>query len=94
LHIANKSQFRRVGPERSDDDVKSSKEEDKRPGASLWMKSKKERRGTDNHTRVLTLLFIAPPKTPVASKLRKDAQAKALAAEKVTATGEIELPGG
>jgi hypothetical protein len=39
-------------------------------------------------------MFIAPPKTPVASKLRKDAQVKALAAEKVATASEIKLPGG
>jgi hypothetical protein len=36
-------------------------------------------------------MFIAPPKTPVASKLRKDAQAKALAAEEVAEANEGEL---
>jgi hypothetical protein len=46
-----------------------------------------------NITRVPTPMFIAPPKTPVASKLRKDAQAKALAAEKVVAASGLELPG-
>jgi hypothetical protein len=58
------------------------------------MKSKKERGGGDNITRIPVPVFIAPPKTPVASKLRKDAQAKALAAEKVATAGENELPGG
>jgi hypothetical protein len=57
----------------SEDEAKPSKEEGKRPGASLWMKSKKERGGGENITRVPVPMFIAPPKTPVASKLRKDA---------------------
>jgi hypothetical protein len=57
------------------------------------MKSKKERGGGDNITRIPVPMFIAPPKTPVASKLRKDAQAKALAAETMATAGEIELPG-
>jgi hypothetical protein len=46
------------------------------------MKSKKERAGDDIYARTPISQFIAPPKTPTASKLRKDAQAKALAAEK------------
>jgi hypothetical protein len=75
----------------SDDDAKTSKNEGKRPGASLWMKSKKERVGEDTNTRVATTQPIAPPKTPIASKLREDAQAKALAAEKVAASGEMEV---
>jgi hypothetical protein len=78
----------------SEDEAKPSREEGIRPGASLWMKSKKERGGTKNITRVPVPMFIAPPKTPVASKLRKDAQVKALAAEKVVAAAnETELPG-
>jgi DNA polymerase sigma len=72
-------------------EVKPSKEEGKRPQASLGLKSKKERGNNENSTRVSTAMFIAPPKTPVASKLRKDAQAKALAAEKVVAASEGEL---
>jgi hypothetical protein len=55
------------------------------------LKTKKERGGSDIITRASTAMFIAPPKTPVASKLRKDAQAKALAAEKVVAMSEGEL---
>jgi hypothetical protein len=38
--------------------------------------------------------FIALPKTPISSKLRKDTQAKALAAEKVTTASEIGILGG
>jgi hypothetical protein len=55
------------------------------------MKSKKERGGNKNILRVPTAIIIAPPKTPVASKLRKNAQAKALAAEKVVAASGSEL---
>jgi hypothetical protein len=77
----------------SEDEAKPAREEGKRPVASLWMKSKKERGVNDNITRVPTPMFIAPPKTPVASKLRKDAQAKAFAAEKVVAASGMELPG-
>jgi hypothetical protein len=66
----------------SDDDAKTSKDEGKRPEASLRMKSKKERVGEDTNTRVATTQHIAPPKTPISSKLRKDAQAKAFAAER------------
>ena len=75
----------------SEDEAKPARKEGKYPVASLWMKSKKERGVNDNITRVPTPMFIAPPKTPVASKLRKDAQAKALAAEKVAAASENEL---
>jgi hypothetical protein len=67
----------------NEDDVKLSKDESKRPGATQWMKSKKEKAGDDSYARTPVSQFIAPPKTPIASKLRKDAQAKALAAEKV-----------
>jgi hypothetical protein len=67
------------------------RDEDKRPAALLWMKSKKERGDSENITRVPTPVFIAPLKTPAASKLRKDAQAKALAAEKMAAASESEL---
>jgi uncharacterized OsmC-like protein len=56
------------------------------------MKSKKERAGEDLHARTPVAQFIAPPKTPTAFKLRKDAQAKALAAEKVGAV-EAEMHG-
>jgi hypothetical protein len=55
------------------------------------MKSKKERIGKDTNTRVATTQPVAPPKTPIASKLRKDAQAKTLAAEKVATSGEMEV---
>jgi hypothetical protein len=74
----------------SDDDAKASKDEGKRPGASLWTKNKKERVGEETNTRVATAQPFAQPKTPIASKLRKDAQAKALAAEKVATSGEME----
>ena len=53
------------------------------------MKSKKEKAGEDLYSRTPVSQFIAPPKTPTASKLRKDAQAKALAAEKVVAGAEV-----
>jgi hypothetical protein len=76
----------------SEDEAKSAREEGKSPVASL-KKSKKEREGNDNITRVPTPMFIAPPKTPVASKLRKNAQAKALAAEKMAVANETESPG-
>ena len=74
----------------SEDDVKTTKDEGKRPGASLCLKSKRDRGGDDIITRVATTQPIAPPKTPLTSKLRKDAQAKAVAAEKVTTSGETE----
>jgi hypothetical protein len=76
----------------SEDEGKPTREEGKRPQASLWMKSKKECGGNETILRVPTSMFIAPTKTPVASKLRKDAQAKALAAEKMMAASESELP--
>jgi hypothetical protein len=50
------------------------------------MKSKKERVGDDIYSRTPVSQFI----TPTASKLRKDAQAKALAAEKA-AVVETEI---
>jgi hypothetical protein len=78
----------------SDDDMKSSKEESKRPGASQWVKSKKERVGEETHARIPVSQFLAPPKTPISSKLRKNAQAKALAAYKVTTAGESKILGG
>jgi hypothetical protein len=56
------------------------------------MKSKKEREGNESMPRIPIAMFITPPKTSVASKLRKDAQAKALAAEVVAATSESESP--
>jgi hypothetical protein len=71
----------------NEDDSKLSKDESKRPGATQWMKSKKERVGEDVFPRIPVSQFLAPPKTPTASKLRKEAQAKALAAEKVVAVG-------
>jgi hypothetical protein len=77
----------------SEDEGKQIRDEGKRPAASLWMKSKKERGGSDNTTRVPAPTFISPPKTPIASKRRKDAQAKALAKEEVAVASEGELPG-
>jgi hypothetical protein len=53
------------------------------------MKSKKEKAGEDLYNRTPVFQFIAPPKTPTASKLRKDAQAKASAAEKVVVEKEV-----
>jgi hypothetical protein len=47
------------------------------------MKSKKERAGDKNYARIPVFHIMSPPKTPISSKLRKDAQAKALAAERV-----------
>jgi hypothetical protein len=74
----------------SDDDFKPSKDDRKCPGASQWMKSKKEKAGEDLYARTPISQFIAPPKTHTASKVRKDTQAKALAAEKAVAT-ETEI---
>jgi hypothetical protein len=71
----------------NEDDAKIPKDENRRPGATQWMKSKKERAGEDVYARTPVSQFLAPPKTPTASKLRKDAQAKALAAEKVVVVG-------
>ena len=67
----------------SEDDVKTTKDEGKRPGVSLGLKSKKDRVGEDIVTRLAMNLPLAQPKTPVTSRLRKEAQAKAGAAERV-----------
>jgi hypothetical protein len=45
-------------------------------------------------TRIPIPQFLAPPKTTISSKLRKDVQAKALAVEKVTTAGEMEVGEG
>jgi hypothetical protein len=92
VSIAINQRFPEIYEEMSEDEGKPTREEGKRPQASLWMKNKKERGGNENIPRVPMAMFIAPPKTPVASKLRKDAQAKALAAEKVVAASESEMP--
>jgi hypothetical protein len=73
---------------------KQIRDEVKRSQVSLWTKSKKGRAGNENIAHVPMPTFIAPPKTPVTSRLRKDAQAKALAAEEVAAASEGELPEG
>jgi hypothetical protein len=71
---------------------KQIRDEAKRPQVSLWTESKKDREGNDVITRVSTVMIIAPPRTPVASdELRKDVQAKDLAAEEGVAMSEEEL---
>jgi catalase len=54
------------------------------------MKSKKERVGEENYFRIPVSQFIAPPKTPTTSKLRKDAQDKEKAASSETEALEEE----
>ena len=57
-------------------EAKPTKEEGSRPQASFGLKTKKERENNEINARVSTAMFIAPPKTPVSSTRRRDAQAK------------------